>query len=284
MRHTSPLYPGQLLRTGYRLIRVRGQGAFGQVWEAEADDHETVALKFLPCGSDRAAAQEVRNLLTVSKLSHPHLLPMRQVWADRGCVVGVMDLADGSLLDLLEVSLAEFGIPLPADQVCHYLAQAAAALDFLNARRHRLGGMRAGVQHGDVKPSNLLLFDEAVRVCDFGLASPIAADLVTQQPAGTPVYAAPEVFRGQRSRWTDQFALAVSYCELRGGRLPFRDNPDRFRAGYVRPQPDLSMVTPAERPILSRALARTPQDRWPSCGDFMAQLAEVLLLSSPVAG
>ena len=232
----------------------------------------------------KSAAQEVRNLLTVSQLSHPHLLPMRQVWADCGCVVAVMELADGSLLDLLEVSLTEFGVPLPADQVCHYLAQAAAALDFLNARRHQLGGLRAGVQHGDVKPSNLLLFGEAVRVCDFGLASLTAADLVTQGRAGTPAYAAPEVFRGQRSRWTDQYALAVSYCELRGGRLPFRDTPDRFRARYVRPQPDLSMVSPAERPVLARALARTPQDRWPSCGDLLARLAAALPLARSAAG
>jgi serine/threonine-protein kinase len=283
MRHANPLYPGQSLRFGYRLVRVRGQGAFGQVWEAEADDRETVALKFLPCGSNRAAAQEVRNLLTVSKLTHPHLLPVRQVWADSGCVVAVMDLADGSLQDLLEVSLTEFGTALAAEQVCHYLSQAAAALDFLNARRHRIGGLRTGVQHGDVKPSNLLLFGDEVRVCDFGLSSPTAADLVTQQPAGTPAYAAPEVFRGQRSRWTDQYALAVSYCELRGGRLPFRDSPDRFRAGYVRPQPDLSMVAPAERPVLARALARTPQDRWPSCGDLMARLTAAVPQASSVA-
>jgi serine/threonine protein kinase len=283
MPNAPLLCPGQSLRAGYRLVRVRGQGAFGQVWEAAADDGSTVALKFLPCRSDQAAALEVRNLLTISRLSHPHLLPMQRVWADRGCVVAVMELADGSLLDLLEVSLTEFGIPLPADQVCHYLAQAAAALDFLNARRHQLGGLRAGIQHGDVKPSNLLLFGEAVRVCDFGLASPTAADLVTLRPAGTLAYAAPEVFRGQRSRWTDQYALAVSYCELRGGRLPFRDMPDRFRAGYVRPQPDLSMVTPVERPVLARALARTPQDRWPSCGDLLARLAAALPLARPAA-
>ncbi len=276
MRNGMPLGPGYSLQTGYRLVRVRGQGAFGQVWEAEADDGDTVALKFLPCNSDLAAAQEVRNLLTISRLSHNHLLPVRRVWADRGCVVAVMDLADGSLFDLLEVSLSEFGLPLPADQVCHYLAQAAAGLDFLNARRHQHNCSRAGFQHGDIKPSNLLLFGEAVRVCDFGLASPTAADVVTQRPAGTPAYAAPEVFRGQRSRWTDQYALAVSYCELRGGRLPFRDTPEHFRANYVRPQPDLSMVTPAERPVLARALARTPQDRWPSCSDLIGRLAGVL--------
>jgi serine/threonine-protein kinase len=252
----------------YRLVRVRGQGGFGRVWEARTPEGEAVALKFLPCSSDRAAAEEVRNLQAVSRMPHPHLLPVRRVWADRGCVVAVMDLADGSLLDLLDISLAEFGGPVPADQVCQYLAQAADALDFLNGRRPR-----PGVQHGDLKPANLLLFGDTVRVCDFGLAGRLAADVVAHRPVGTPEYAAPEVFRGKRSRWTDQYALAVSYCELRGGRLPFADTPDGFRAGYVRPEPDLSMVDPAERPLLARALARTPQDRWPSCGDLLGRLA-----------
>src|SRR5205823_14563858 len=81
-----------------------------------------------------------------------------------------------SLHDALPI-FTEFGVPLPADQVCHYLAQAAAALDFLNARRHQLGGLRAGVQHGDVKPSNLLLFGEAVRVCDFGRSEEHTSEL-----------------------------------------------------------------------------------------------------------
>src|SRR5262245_3032215 len=261
---------------GYRLVRVRGRGGFGQVWEAEAPAGGTVPLKFLPCGSDRAAALEVRNLLTVSRLPHPHLLPVERVWAESGCVVAAMDLADGSLLDLLEVSLAEFGGPLPAGLVCHYLAQAAAALDFLNARRHRVGGLRVGIQHGDVKPSNLLVFGDVVKVCDFGLAGPVTADLVTARRAGTLDYAAPEVFRGLLSRWTDQYALAVTYCELRGGRRPFADTPDRFRPDYVRPEPDLGMLTAAERPAVARALARTPPDRWPSCGELIARLAKAI--------
>ncbi len=46
-------------------------------------------------------------------------------------------------------------------------------------------------------------------------------------------YAAPEVFRGQRSRWTDQYALAVSYCEVRGGRLPFANAPRPFLVNCV---------------------------------------------------
>ena len=54
---------------------------------------------------------------------------------------------------------------------CRLALQAAEALDFLNARNHLIGGQRTGVQHCDIKPNNLLLFGETVKLCDFGLAS-----------------------------------------------------------------------------------------------------------------
>jgi hypothetical protein len=71
---------------------------------------------------------------------------------------------------------------------------------------------------------------------------------------------------------TDQYALAVCYCVLRGGRLPFPDTPDHFAPNYTRPAPDLSMLSPAERPAVARALAPVPPDRWPSCGELIAEL------------
>src|SRR5262249_9098454 len=59
---------------------------------------------------------------------------------------------------------------------------------------------------------------------------------------------------------------------LRGSRLPFPDSPTGFVPGYVRPAPDLSLLTPAERPAIARALAPIPQNRWPSCGELLAEL------------
>jgi hypothetical protein len=83
------------------------------------------------------------------------------------------------------------------------------------------------------------------------------------------------VFQGRVSDRTDQYALAVSYCLLRGGRLPFPDTPRDFAPGYVRPAPDLTMLTPAERPALARALSPVPQDRWPSCSGLLAELGRM---------
>src|SRR5581483_8440691 len=111
----------------------------------------------------------------------------------------------------------------------------------------------------------------------FGLASPTSSTLKFHRRAGTLEYTAPEVFQGRLSDWTDQYALAVSYCQLRGGRFPFADTPVAFKPTYVRPAPDLTMLPPAERPILARALSPTPQDRWPSCKDFISLLAKLVL-------
>jgi serine/threonine protein kinase len=89
---------------------------------------------------------------------------------------------------------------------------------------------------------------------------------------GTLHYSAPEIFQGWLSEKSDQFSLAVSYYQLRTGRLPFLDTPTRFTSAYVRPAPDLSLVTKQEREILERALAPTPHDRWPSCRAMLQAL------------
>jgi serine/threonine protein kinase len=97
---------------------------------------------------------------------------------------------------------------------------------------------------------------------------------------GTIDYAAPEVFHGWLSDRTDQYALAVTYCHLRSGRLPFNDTPSSFREDFVRSAPDLSTLTPAERGVISRGLAPIPQDRWPSCSELISRVVQSL---NPVA-
>jgi len=264
------LAESETLWAGYRLRQLRGVGAFGRVWEAEAPDGKTVALKTVECKSG-IATHEIRNVRKISALHHPHIARIDKVWCERRRLVFVMELADGSLQDLAEVSKAEFGQPMAAHLLSDYFGQAAKALDFLNARRHVIGGLRVGVQHRDIKPNNLLLFGDKVKLCDFGLAAMTASSSVLNDSVGTPAYAAPEVFRGELSDWTDQYALAVSYCYLRG-RLPFSDTPLGFRRDYIRPAPDLNMLDAAERPIIARALSSTPQDRWPSCEEMCRTL------------
>jgi len=276
MGHMSSLWTGKEFCPGNRLRKFRGRGSYGSVWEGETTDGEPAALKFLPCGDGMAVAQEIRSIQAIKQLYHRNLVRVHEVWCHRGYIVVVMELADGSLLDLLDAYQSEFGQPLPPEDVCQCLAQAADALDFLNARQHEIDGQCVGFQHCDIKPSNLLLFGETVKLCDFGLASPITTPVRFHRLAGTWAYAAPEVFQGRLSNWTDQFALAVTYCELRTGQLPFPDLPTTFPPGYVRPAPDLSILPDSERPIIAKALAHTPQDRWQSCGELMHRLTEVV--------
>jgi serine/threonine protein kinase len=269
------------LHPGYHLRRLRGRGGFGEVWEAEADGGGLVALKFLPCPRGQSAPQELRSIQMVRDLPHAHLTRVEKVWCAGEYLVVAMELADGSLADLLEVYRADLGSPLPPDHLCPLLAQAAEALDFLNTRQHLLNGQWVTVQHCDVTPPNLLLFGQTVKVSDFGLTTALAFREKSHYRGGTPAYAAPEVFQGRVSDRTDQYALAVSYCLLRGGRLPFPDTPRDFAPGYVRPAPDLTMLTPAEQPAVARALSPVPQDRWPSCGDLVAELGRLTAPKPP---
>lgn len=279
--HSLSLRGGKELWSGFTLVRIRGHGGFGHVWEAASPSGERVALKFIRCGNNLTATQEVRNILRVRALDHPHLVRIHDVRCDRGYVIVSMELADGSLEDLLEVSHDENGAALPLEHVCHYLAQTACAIDFLNAPIHETDGVRAGIQHGDVKPANLLLFGDVVKVADFGLSRLLTNSVVAHGRTGTLAYVAPEVFEGQISRWADQYALAVTYVELRTGQLPFATIPQRFGPLQPRSEPDLSLLPAPERGILTRALAKRPPDRWPTCAEMMAQLAK--LSTSPVS-
>lgn len=276
MSSAVPLKPGMQPYPGCRLRERIGRGGFSEVWEAVNGKGETIALKFMPCGDNLAASKEIRAIRSIQQLEHPHLVHIDQVLANLGYIIIAMELAEGSLFDLFDAYQMELGTPIVPEQVSLYLSQAADALDFMNKRQHDLEGRRVAFQHCDVKPSNMLLFGDTVKLCDFGLATPTSSAMRPHRRSGTLDYAAPEVFQGRLSEWTDQYALAVSYCLLRGGRLPFADTPPKFESTYVRPAPDLSMLPPPDWAIVTRALAPVPQDRWPSCGEFITQLVRVL--------
>jgi formylglycine-generating enzyme required for sulfatase activity len=174
-----------------------------------------------------------------------------------------MELADRSLLDRLQEATGQ-GLPgIPLTELLEYMHDAARGIDHLNA---------LGIQHRDIKPHNLLLVGDGVRVADFGLAKLLHHTLTSNTGAMTPAYAAPEFFQGQTSSQSDQYALAVTYCELRGDRLPFQGSYFQVMAGHATQPPDLAMLPEAERPALARALAKQPHARWPSCRAFVDAL------------
>jgi serine/threonine protein kinase, bacterial len=269
---------------GYRLRAFLGQGAFSEVWSADRPNGRRVALKFLSIDQEHSTVKELRALQAIRQLNHPHLLAIEQVWCLPGYIVIAMELAEGTLADLLEIYQSELGTPITPAHCCELLSQAAEAIDHLNAQKHQINDLTVSILHCDVKPSNLFIFGDKLKVGDFGLAV-ILGGVTSQARAvgGTPNYAAPEVFRGGWSRFIDQFALAVSYCELRTGQLPFPDTPPSLRKSCDRSHPNLGLLTPPERTVVARALETIPDRRWPSCAEFMAHLTRAVQ-GKPVNG
>jgi serine/threonine protein kinase, bacterial len=266
------LYEGAEPSPGYRLRRVRGRGGFAEVWEADSPSGTPVALKFMPSSNATTTARELRSIQSFLALDHPHLVKTHGVWSVPGYIVINMELAEATLLDLMLVYHNDLCQQIDPPLLCLYLWQVSDALDFLNARKHPREGRKIGIQHGDVKPNNILLFGDSAKLTDHGLATPTHGPITPCSRQGTREYAPPEVFVNHLSDTSDQYSLAVTYYVLRTGRFPFPPPPVPFPKGYIRPLPDLSGVTEAEQPALMRALAPVPQDRFPNCRDLMSAL------------
>jgi serine/threonine protein kinase, bacterial len=267
---------------GLKLEHLRGRGGFAEVWEAVDKKGNRCAVKFMTARNSSSSVKETRIIQAIRKLYHKNLVRVHDVFSIPEYIVVAMELADGSLLDLLDVWQAEYKTSLSPDLIVGYLRQAASALDFLNARRHPFEGKVVGFQHCDVKPSNLLLIGETVKLADFGLCVPVIAQQSHCSRAGTLDFAAPEVHGHRLADTSDQYSLAISYHYLRTGTFPFPEQPGFDRGySYSRPAPDLSRVRRGERRVLERALELEPSNRWPTCSAFIAALAEALKRADP---
>jgi serine/threonine protein kinase len=257
--------------TGYRLLEPLGRGGFGEVWKCEAPGGLCKAIKFVAGhdeldGSPAPAAEELQAIQHVKSLRHPFLLSMERVEVIGGELVIVMELADKNLHDLYR-ERREAGQPgIARDELLGYLREAADVLDLMN--------LRHGLQHLDVKPGNLFLVSDHVKVADFGLVRSLA-----ERGAGlslgalSALYAAPELFRGSISPSSDQYSLAIVYQELLTGTLPFSGKSARqLMLLHSTAEPDLSALPEADRPVVARALAKDPAERHPSCTDFLRAL------------
>lgn len=263
---------------GLKLVQLLGKGGFAEVWEGVNSRGDHIAVKFMAVANTASSVKEMRIIQAIQKISHRGLLRVDHVWSLPKYIVVAMELADGSLFDLQELFQTEYRTALAPNLVVGYLKQAAASLDFLNARRHQYEGRTVGFQHCDIKPSNLLLVGETVKLADFGLCTPTVALQSAYARAGTMDFASPEVHRGHLADSSDQYSLAVTYFYLRTSAFPFPAAPRDFKReySYTRPAPDLSRVQPGERRVLERALDLEPTNRWPSCTSMMAAMQEAL--------
>jgi serine/threonine protein kinase len=261
---------------GYRLIEPLGKGGFGEVWKCEAPGGLHKAIKFVrnksdglnPEGAD--AQVELQALEIIRSVRHPFLLSMDRIEVIDGVLIVVMELAEESLYDQLRhyQSVGQAGIPRGA--LLDRLREAAEVLDLMNLNRRLL--------HLDVKPHNLLLLGGHTKVADFGLVSRLPHS-PTHEPSCrpgvvSPVYASPEAFKGEPSLSSDQYSLAISYCELLTGGLPFDGkNLRQMAVQHAHAEPDLSRLPPADQEVIGRALSKDPVKRFLSCMELMRALA-----------
>jgi serine/threonine protein kinase len=262
---------------GHRLTGRLGAGSFGEVWEAQGPDGKLVALKFLDCraASPSLISSEIRVLRGLSELDHPHFIRLYGVHATAHYIVLSMERADGNLEDLRQVYLDETGKNIPIDHLLELLEQAAEGLDFLTELK--LPGVNPasrGLQHCDIKPSNLLLLGDCLKIADFGLCAGTSWQTHRSSWRGTPPYAAPELFKGQAAIGTDQFALCITFLHLCAGDRPFWDASSEDAPPSGLPV-DLTKLRERELPIIARALHPHPDSRWPSCRAFVQALREI---------
>lgn len=266
---------------GHRLTRRLGAGAFGEVWEALDPDGKVVALKFMDCRDRALISSEIRVLRGLSELPHPNIIRMFGVHATANYIALSMERADGNLDDLRQVYLEETGKNIPADHLLDLLDQAAVALDFLaELKLPSVNPSSRGLQHCDVKPSNLLLLGDCLKVADFGLCASTSWQTHRKGWRGTPPYAAPELFKGQAAAGTDQYALCITFLRLCAGDRPFwKSDPGATPPAGL--PIDLTKLRDKEIPIITRALHPHPGSRWPSCQAFLQALRDANQYNRP---
>jgi tRNA A-37 threonylcarbamoyl transferase component Bud32 len=275
---------------GYRIVEQAGSGGMGVVYRAEETGlgGRPVALKLLPpalAGDPDFRARFLREMRVAAAIDHPNIVPIYRAGEDRGLLYLAMRYVHAS--DLRRALEAEGRLD-PARALA-ILDQVARALDAAHAR---------GLVHRDVKPGNILLAPpvldgdpEHVYLVDFGLARADSDDRSIGGDGsflGTPRYASPEQAAGRPvDGRTDGYALGCVLHECLTGRPPFPDGPGEavLLAHLEAAPPRVTLhrpdLPPAIDQVITRALAKAPEDRFPSCRALVAAAREALFAGAP---
>jgi len=240
----------------YTLRSLLATGGMGEVFLAHDNvlDRD-VALKLLHGGETRPSIELVaREARALARLSHPNVVAVHDQGVLEGRPFLVMEYVRGRTLRQWS------GEPRPLADRLDVLLQSARGL----SAAHELG-----LVHGDFKPDNVLVGDDGrARVGDFGLTRR-AVDPPTASVAGTPPYIAPEQREGRGDARSDQWAFAVSACEVllgsgRRGASAFAADVARLRSPAI----DMRRVGEA----LARARADDPGRRFASVRELVAEI------------
>jgi len=262
----SQTYPGAELIAGYQLVQRLGTGGFGEVWKTTAPGGLTKALKIVYGHLNEARAdQELKALERIKAVRHPFLLSLERVEVIDNQLLIVTELADRSLLDRFLEACKSGLAGIPREELLGYMRDAADALDYLNES--------FGLQHLDIKPQNLLLVGGRIKIGDFGLVKDLRGGSATATGGVTPLYATPEAFDGRVSRYSDQYSLSIVYQEMLTGVRPFPGTTTlQLALQHGNSEPLLHPLPVHDRPVIGRALAKIPNNRFPSCRDMVNHL------------
>ena len=265
----AELAPGTVF-AGHRIEDVAGRGGMGVVYRAtQLALDRSVALKVIAPGllEDQTVRQRfVRESKIAASIDHPNVIPIYYAGTERGVAYIAMRYVAGDDVR----SLVRREGPLAPARAARIVAQIGAALDAAHA---------AGLVHRDIKPANVLLGpDDHVYLTDFGLtkhALSIAGSTKPGHWVGTLDYVAPEQIRGDRvDARADVYALGCLLFFALTGHVPFEREGDEARlwAHISEPPPQPSErvagLPAAFDEMIARALAKDPDERFPSAGDL----------------
>ena len=258
------------LPAGYAVLERLGAGGYGEVWKATAPGGVEKAIKIVFGHCDEGMAErELKSLERIKSVRHPFVLTIERYEIVNSRLVIVTELADMSLSDSFQQSISEGHPGIPREQLVSYLWDAAEGLDCL-VEQHAL-------QHLDIKPENLLLVGDHIKVADFGLVKELASKTRNSMMGGmTPLYSAPEIYDDNPSSRSDQYSLAIVYQHMLTGSLPFPGRtPAQLAKQHTLSEPNLKPLSEADRQIVRRALAKDPAARFTSCREFVSALRAV---------
>lgn len=292
---------GQVLGGAYRIQSQLDEGGMGLVYQAEhVRLKRPVAVKVMATHlsqDENAVARFTREAEIISQLHHPHVVQVLDFdRTDDGRLYLVMELLKGRPLDAVMARHKQLAIA-PAVRVATQTSSA------LGAAHH------AGIVHRDLKPANIFLIDTGaelfVKLLDFGISKRAEAETRNDgrkltgefDILGTPEYMAPEQALGKTAvvdARGDQYAVAVILYEMLTGRVPFTANDvmellQRVIRDVPVPPSELRRDLPTELDdVILRALSKSPEDRYPTIGDFSEALevavGDVIRNSSPNLG
>lgn len=256
----------------YELRALIGTGGMGAVYRGyQANLRRDVAVKVMTAAlADRPEYMERfnREAQIVAALEHAHIVPIYDYGTQNNITYVVMRLLPGgSVAD--RMAYRPSGPSL--GETAEILRQLASAMDYAHAR---------GVIHRDIKANNVMFDDEgAAYLVDFGIAKLLDATTALTSPSvtiGTPLYMAPEQWRGEKiTAAADQYALGVLiYTLLTNGRPPFEaETPYALMHKHLNEPPTPIELHRSDLPTLvrsavERAIAKNPSERYPTVREF----------------